>query len=489
MARSLRLLALGLALCTAACGRGNGGALEVAIIGNTNDPFQSGVLLSVAGQHVRAATQEGLVGLDAQGQVIPALADRWIVTDDGRSYIFRLRDGTWADGSDLTGETARNALRSAFRRLGGTSLSYDFAQIAEIRAMAGRVVEIRLKGPMPDFLQLLAQPEMGLTRNGRGTGPMKLRRVDKTAVLSMLSPEDRGLPMVEGWQDHVRELRVHGLAAKRAIELFDDGEVDVVIGGRIEAFPLVDTGPLSRGTVRLDPAIGLFGLAVRRADGFLGDAARREALSMAIDRDALLGPFNVGGWTPTTRLVAPDLRGDSGAIGERWTSMNLAQRRTVAAARVAQWKAANGGKPVGLSIALPEGPGSDILFERLSSDMQAIGINLRRAKRGETGDLQLIDRVARYANATWFLNQFHCGLKAALCSSEADAKLAQAVQAADQGERGTLLAEAEAELTALNGFIPFAQPARWSLVRAGVDGFASNQWAFHPLPELAAIPR
>ena len=46
---------------------------------------------------MRAATTEGLVGLDAEGQVIPALADRWIVTDDGRSFIFRLRDGTWPE--------------------------------------------------------------------------------------------------------------------------------------------------------------------------------------------------------------------------------------------------------------------------------------------------------------------------------------------------------------------------------------------------------
>ena len=33
--------------------------------------------------------------------------------NDGKSYIFRLRDGTWPDGSPITGETARAALRRA----------------------------------------------------------------------------------------------------------------------------------------------------------------------------------------------------------------------------------------------------------------------------------------------------------------------------------------------------------------------------------------
>src|SRR6478752_1214502 len=111
MAKPLRFLLLGLALLAAACGKGDEGALEVAVVGDSSDLFQDGVLLSVAGQHVRAATTEGLVSLDKQGQVTPALADRWIVTDDGKSYIFRLRDGTWADGSELTGESARDALK------------------------------------------------------------------------------------------------------------------------------------------------------------------------------------------------------------------------------------------------------------------------------------------------------------------------------------------------------------------------------------------
>lgn len=489
MSRFLRILALGLALFASACGRGNEGALEVAIVGGENDPFEDGVLLSVAGQHVHAATTEGLVGLDAQGQVTPALADRWIVTDDGKSYIFRLRDGTWPDGSELSGESARTALRRVVQRLAGTSLGYDLSQIDEIRAMAGRVVEIRLKGPMPDFLQLLAQPELGLTYKGRGTGPMSLRKVGKTAVLSMLAPEARGLPAVENWQDGVRELRVHGTGVKRAIALFDEGQVDVVLNGRIESLPLVDTGPLSRGTVRLDPAIGLFGLAVRNAEGILGDASGREAISMAIDRAALIAPFNVGGWQPTSRLVTPGLPGDLGTIGERWDGTNLAQRRIAATARVATWKSVNGGTVPEVSISLPEGPGGDVLFEGLSRDLSAIGVTLRRAKRGETGDLELIDRVARYANARWFLNQFNCGLKRGFCSSQADARVTEALQSADPDERAALMAEAEAELTSLDAFIPFGPPVRWSLVRAGVDGYAANAWVFHPLPQLATIPK
>jgi ABC-type transport system substrate-binding protein len=489
MIRPSCLLALSVALLAAACGRSDDSALRIAIIGETNDPFEQGLRLSSGGQLAHAATVEGLVGLDAQGQVIPALADRWIVTDEGKSYIFRLRDGQWSDGSDLTGESASDALRQVIRRLSGTSLGLDLAQVADVRAMAGRVIEIRLKGPMPDFLQLLAQPELGLTHNGKGAGPMKLERDKDTAVFSMIPPEDRGLPKVEQWEKYIRELRVRGVPAAAAMKLFDDDDADVVLNGRIQSLPLVDIGPLSRGTVRLDPAIGLFGLQVSRAEGFLSDASGREAVSMAIDRKGLIEPFNVGGWEPTTRLVGPGLEGDLGTIGERWTAMTLAQRRATAAQRVTAWRGRNGGKPPTLTIVLPGGPGGDILFERLSGDMKKIGIDLERPKKGQAADLVLLDRVARYAGARWFLDQFNCGLRLGVCSQVADQLVAKAVATEDPDESAALLAEAEAELTQTNGYIPFGPPVRFSLVRADVDGFAANRWAFHPLPPMATIPK
>ena len=95
----------------------------------------------------------------------------------------------------------------------------------------------------------------------------------------------------------------------------------------------------------------------------------------------------------------------------------------------------------------------------------------------------------RYGAARWFLNQFNCVLERGLCSKKADALVAQALDATDSAERADLLDRAESELTALNAYIPFGPPVRFSLVRAGVDGFAANRWVFHPLPQMAVIPR
>ena len=464
------------------------GIVDVAIIGEEDGLFEDGVRLPAGAQHIRAATSEGLVRLDATGQATPAIAERWIVTDDGASYIFRLRDSTWPDGSPISGETVRDALQANIRALRGTSLGLDLAQIAEIRAMTGRVVEIRLTSPMPDFLQLLAQPELGLTHDGAGTGPMTLTRDGAVAQLGAVAPELRGLPRSEDWQDDYRPLRVLGMNARRANEAFARNEVEIVLNGQLATLPLADTGALSRGTVRLEAAIGLFGLQVVDGEGFLADPANREALALAVDRPALLEPFNIGGWTPTTRIVSPDLPGDEGLVGERWTDLSIEQRRALAQQRVNAWQREEGEADLSLAIELPPGPGSDRLFRRLAAMYQEVGIVLRRAGDGEAAQLRLKDRTARYGAARWFLNQFHCELTDGLCAPEADLLVEQALRASDAATRSVLLAEAERQIAEANFFIPFGAPIRWSLVRAGVEGFTENAWAVHPLFPLAGGP-
>jgi oligopeptide transport system substrate-binding protein len=350
-------------------------------------------------------------------------------------------------------------------------------------------VEIRLSSPLPTLLQLLAQPELALSRGDGGTGDMLLQQQGRSAVLFMKPPSARGLPEEEDWEDRVRPLQLHAASAEEASRWFEEGRIDLVLGGRIGDWPLADTGPLSRGTVRIDPTLGLFGLQVRRANGLLADRQGREALALAIDRPALIAPFNIGGWAPTTRLVAPDLPGDPGYVGERWSALTIEDRREIAARRVTAWRAASDGADARVSLALGQSPGLDLLYRQLAGQFAAIGVVLERVPADAPSDLALVDHVARHAAPRWFLNQFHCSLRRGLCNSDADRLVEQTGEATGAEARALLLAEAEAELTLANVYIPFGQPLRWSLVRSGVEGFIANQWAFHPLPPLAQLGR
>lgn len=486
---TLCLAAVAVVSLTSACtAAGDDDVTRVAFISSGEDITNDGLRLASSAQHIRAATAEGLVSIDETGAVVPAVAERWIVTEDGLSYIFRLRNSEWADGTDLTAASVRAELRRTIRQLNGTSLGIDLAIIDDIRAMTGRVVEIRLTKPMPQFLQLLAQPELGLRRSGQGVGPMQAQETGSGVLLTVVPPERSGMPEIEGWEEAQRAVFVTAQTAEDATNAFEAGSVDAVFGGQIFDLPLADTGPLSSGTVRLDAVFGLFGLAVRNERGFLASADNRGALALAIDRQTVLQPFNIGGWVPTTRIIPPDLPDEDVVPGERWADLSLETRQDRARARVSAWKSANGGGDLRISLAVPEGVGSDILFDQLAADYAAVGVELTRAGPDQPADLMLVDQIARYGDVRWFLNQFNCTVVKTLCSKEADALVRQASSESDPAARLELFTDAERVLLAENVYIPIGAPIRWSLIRGGVDGFEENRWGLHPLFPMALRP-
>ncbi len=454
--------------------------VNVVFIGSAADLEDSGVRLSSPAQGIRAATAMGLVQFDVDGQIVPGLAESWIVTDDGSSYIFRLRKST-GDASALDDAAAvRRELEQLRGRLQKTSLGLDLSLIRDIRALTGSVIEIRLTSPMPQMLQLLAQPELSLGTGDTAIGTMTQNMDDIGVELTPRSAEAAtgGLH---------RAVRVSASSATAAIEAFTQGTADVVLGGSLIDLPAVDTGPLARGTVRVESPIGLLGFDVTGTTGFLADPQNREAVAMAIDRSELLARFNLDGWAPGNRLVPADLPTFETAFAARWPEMDIAARRAEARRRVVQY---TGWETEGrrVRIALPAGAGADWLFEAMQDDLQQVGLTIERVQGEDRADLVLRDRVARYAHPLWFLNQMNCRVEPGLCSPEADRLLAEAARTADAEERRRLLMQAENTLTKLNRFIPLGAPIRWSLVRAGNTGFVENQLAVHPLFPLSRAP-
>jgi ABC-type transport system substrate-binding protein len=136
-------------------------------------------------------------------------------------------------------------------------------------------------------------------------------------------------------------------------------------------------------------------------------------------------------------------------------------------------------------VALPRGPGSDLLLRQLVAAWAPIGVTAERAGPDESADLELRDTLARYTSPRWYLNQFNCSLKAGLCSPEADALVNQARVERDATARDLLLVDAHAALTEREAFIPLGAPVRWSLVRGSITNYIANPWGLHPLFPLS----
>ena len=87
----------------AGCNNSGDGDVRVTVIGGDAavvDP--SSVPLTAPQAVLMSSAAQGLVRFDARGQIEPGLAERWNVTDDGLSYIFRLQSGEWPAGGKVT---------------------------------------------------------------------------------------------------------------------------------------------------------------------------------------------------------------------------------------------------------------------------------------------------------------------------------------------------------------------------------------------------
>ena len=240
-----------------------------------------------------ANVAQGLVRFDARGQIEPGLAERWNVSDDGLSYIFRLASGEWPNGGKVTAHQVARILR---RELAGNSsnpLKDTLGAVDEIVAMTDRVLEIRLRAPRPNLLQLLAQPEFALVREGQGSGPFRIAGdALRRAAISARAQRARAR-----WRGGAGA-RTSGCEARRrppAVRSFAAGDVDLVLGGTFAELPYARRVKLPRNALQFDPVAGLFGLAPARTGGPLADPELRQLLAQAIDRDALIAALDVPG--------------------------------------------------------------------------------------------------------------------------------------------------------------------------------------------------
>ena len=166
--------------------------------------------------------------------------------------------------------------------------------------------------------------------------------------------------------------------------------------------------------------------------------------------------------------------------------MTMQDRIAFARTHVRQWKASEG-TIAPLVIALPDAAGARILFKRIKSDLRRVGLDARMVGTNQNADVHLVDKIAPYDSAQWFLKQLTCPVTP-VCLNDADAQITVADAATNLEIKARLYAEIENMLVDHYNFIPIAVPIRWSLARPGQRGFAVNSRGWHPLNTLVGIP-
>jgi peptide/nickel transport system substrate-binding protein len=100
---------------------------------------------------------ETLVTVDAaSGEIVPALAEEWVVSDDRLTYTFTLKDGvTFSDGSEFTAEDAKFSLERVKSDAWTISLKAQLDVVETVEAPDDGTLVVTLSQPSNRFLYAL----------------------------------------------------------------------------------------------------------------------------------------------------------------------------------------------------------------------------------------------------------------------------------------------------------------------------------------------
>lgn len=253
---------------------------------------------------------ETLTKIQEDGSVTPLLAENWTVSDDGKTYTFRLREGVrFHNGAPLDAET----VRFSFERAGAdNSTNKDRRHFSQwqITTPDPLTVQITLPQADPDLPFRLGMMTAAIVEPGSvatnatqptGTGPYQLADWQRGSRLQLKKwPDYRNADQVA--LDEVTIRFISDPAAQAA----------ALLAGDIDAFPRIQASrslPRLQQDPRFDIVIGgsraktMMAINQRRAP--LDDVRVRRAILAAIDRDAVIEGAAEGYGLPIGSFYTP----------------------------------------------------------------------------------------------------------------------------------------------------------------------------------------
>ncbi len=253
-----------------------------------------------ASERVNRLIYRPLVDFDAHSRPVPALA-QWSPMDSTH-YRFTLNSSgrRFHDGTDLTARDVAATYQSLLQ-LRDSPHTAEFSNIASVTAISADVVDFALKQPDAEFPARLIIGVMParLIATGHdfshvpvGSGPLRFSRWNR--VLELTRIEDRQRIVLE----EVRDPTVRVLKLLR-------GEADLLQG---------DLPPELVGYLRQQQGIRVFEvpgtnysyLGFNLQDPVLRNPLVRRAVTVAIDREAIIRHVLAGGTRPATAILPPE---------------------------------------------------------------------------------------------------------------------------------------------------------------------------------------
>ena len=489
---------------------------------DTLDPHKN---LSVDGHPVMYDLYEGLLRYSADGVLEGAVAEDWRVSGDGLHYHFTFRDKlVWSNGDPLTA----NDFVFSFRRLVDPNTAASYAGFLTsivnadeiirgeknpdslgVRAIDSRTLEIDLVESTPYFPQLLTHPataplhQASLKEHGDqftkpgllvSNGAYTLKDSVFGSVISLTrnpNYRDKGSVSIDAVDYH--------------IVVNDEAMYNRYRAGELHITASVPSGSFLSireerpNELKVAPQLGLFYFGFNMTTPKFGDAKQlRRALSMAIDREALVEKVTGRGEMPAYSWVPPGIDGYEPAVFD--FQLMTKEQRIEEARRLYLEAGFSDANPAKFELRYNVGDAQQKLAlavqamwreilgaqaELINEEFQVLLSNITQKRITEvfrlnwTGDyfdpytfLQLMES-SNPSNMTGYSNPAF------------DQLMVDAASEVDQVKRMAIFREAEALMLSENPAIPLYFPVSKHLVKPEVRGWTNTVVDFHPTQFLS----
>lgn len=258
---------------------------------------------------VYANVFEGLTRIGPSGEVLPALAASWEISDDGLIYTFKLHEGvTFHDGAPFTSADVVFSLDRARAEDSTNAQKGLFAAIKSVEAADPATVTVTLDHPQGSFLYnmgwgdavIVSEASAGTNaENPVGTGPFRFDNWARGSSIVLVKNPDY-------WGDEVALERAEFRIVPDAA-----AAVPAMLSGDIQAFPMFPTEAYEQvqGDPRFEVVIGSTEgetiLAMNNGRAPFDNIEVRRAISYAVNRDEVIAGASNGLGTPIGSHFSP----------------------------------------------------------------------------------------------------------------------------------------------------------------------------------------
>jgi len=294
----------------------------------TLDPAVSGEMTS----HVYLMQIfSGLLRLGDKLEPAPDIAERWEVSNNGRTYTFYLRqDVKFQDGRPVTAADFKYSWERACAPQTGSATAATYlgdivgvrevlagqaTEISGVKVIDDYTLEVTIDAPKSYFLAKLTYPTAfvvdkanaggggGWWRSPNGTGPFKLGQWQQGQQLVLERNE-----LYYGEMARVDQI-VFKLWSGIPINMYETGDIDVTSVGADYIEKVTDeAGPFYQN-LSVVPELSFYYIGFNAAEPPFDDASIRRAFSMAIDKEKIIWLVFKGTIQPAYGILPPGMPG------------------------------------------------------------------------------------------------------------------------------------------------------------------------------------